>query len=146
MAGVSLPTASKRAIDAQLNMVPFIDLLSVLISFLLMTSVWSQVARGMDVKSRASEAGTEVHEPAQELAVQIAASGYTVTRRDGTTRSTQGRDVVALGQILDAERALDPTNARIELRSDDGVEYEAIIEVMDVALERGLRDIAVGEN
>jgi len=45
MAGGGAPVPEggngKKSVDAQLNMVPFIDLLSVLISFLLMTSVWT---------------------------------------------------------------------------------------------------------
>lgn len=43
MAGGGAPVpeggSGKKSVDFQLNMVPFIDLLSVLISFLLMTSV-----------------------------------------------------------------------------------------------------------
>ena len=39
----------KKSVDFQLNLIPFIDLLSVLISFLLMTSVWTQVAK-IDVR------------------------------------------------------------------------------------------------
>ena len=39
----------KKSVDFQINMIPMIDLLSVLISFLLMTSVWTQIAK-IDVK------------------------------------------------------------------------------------------------
>ena len=50
MAGGGTTTSNepggRRSVDHALNMVPFIDLLSVLITFLLMTSVWSQVAKG----------------------------------------------------------------------------------------------------
>ena len=35
----------KKALDAELNLVPFIDLLCSLISFLLATAVWTQIAR-----------------------------------------------------------------------------------------------------
>ena len=34
----------KKALDATLNLVPFIDLLSCCISFLLITAVWTQIA------------------------------------------------------------------------------------------------------
>jgi biopolymer transport protein ExbD len=41
--GAPQPTSGsgKKSVDFQLNMIPFIDLLSVLISFLLMTFVWT---------------------------------------------------------------------------------------------------------
>jgi biopolymer transport protein ExbD len=35
----------KKSLDATLNLVPFIDLLSCLISFLLITAVWTQVSK-----------------------------------------------------------------------------------------------------
>ena len=53
MAGAA-PTPSghggKKALDAELNLVPFIDLLSCCISFLLITAVWTQIA-GLQVAS-----------------------------------------------------------------------------------------------
>jgi biopolymer transport protein ExbD len=36
---------ARRALDSELNMVPFIDLLMVTIAFLLVTAVWTQMAR-----------------------------------------------------------------------------------------------------
>ena len=40
----------KKALDAELNLVPFIDLLSCCIAFLLITAVWTQIA-GLQVAS-----------------------------------------------------------------------------------------------
>ena len=47
MAGVDVGGSSgkKRAVDQEINMIPFIDLLMVTISFLLITAVWSSMAR-----------------------------------------------------------------------------------------------------
>jgi biopolymer transport protein ExbD len=47
MAGVDTGGArgSKRSVDQEINMIPFIDLLMVTISFLLITAVWSSLAR-----------------------------------------------------------------------------------------------------
>ena len=39
----------KKSVDFELNLVPFIDLMSAMISFLLITAVWTQVAK-IDVK------------------------------------------------------------------------------------------------
>src|SRR3954468_23063136 len=53
MAGASPhPSAKggKKALDAELNLVPFIDLLSCCISFLLITAVWTQIG-GLQVAS-----------------------------------------------------------------------------------------------
>ena len=48
MAGVDVGGGGgkgKRALDSEINMIPFIDLLMVTISFLLITAVWSHMAR-----------------------------------------------------------------------------------------------------
>ena len=47
MAGIDTSSGNgkRRAIDQEINMVPFIDLLMVTISFLLITAVWSSMAR-----------------------------------------------------------------------------------------------------
>src|SRR5947209_6753707 len=46
----------KKALDAEINLVPFIDLLSCCIAFLLITAVWSQVAT-LDVQTGGGEPG-----------------------------------------------------------------------------------------
>jgi biopolymer transport protein ExbD len=48
MAGVNVETGGhggRRAVDSEINMIPMIDLLMVTISFLLITAVWSHMAR-----------------------------------------------------------------------------------------------------
>src|SRR5579884_1000414 len=48
MAGVDVGGGGKgkrRALDSEINMIPFIDLLMVTISFLLITAVWSHMSR-----------------------------------------------------------------------------------------------------
>ena len=47
MGGVSVGGGGggRRSLDSEINMIPFIDLLMVTISFLLITAVWSQMAR-----------------------------------------------------------------------------------------------------
>ena len=47
MAGVDVGGGSsgkRRTLDSEINMIPFIDLLMVTISFLLITAVWSHMA------------------------------------------------------------------------------------------------------
>ena len=48
MAGAApTPTGAggRKGVDYDLNLIPFIDLFSVLVSFLLITAVWTQIAR-----------------------------------------------------------------------------------------------------
>src|SRR5438105_14523806 len=67
----------KKALDAEINLVPFIDLLSCCISFLLITAVWTQIA-GLQV---ASSGGPPEPQQRQEqtidLKLLLTEKGYT---------------------------------------------------------------------
>ncbi len=152
MAGTSTPTPSrsggKRTVDAQLTMVPFIDLLSVLIVFLLMASVWSHVAR-LDTRATplAPTNPIDVPPPPPALTVHIRASGYAVARAEATpqeiARAADGYDREALGRVLASERARVPDGVELIVKCDDLVPYEEMVGVMDVAVAQGLSRISI---
>ena len=57
-AGPMMPSSGgRRSLDAEINLVPFIDLLSVCICFLLMTAVWVQLSTVQVKQSHGTEAG-----------------------------------------------------------------------------------------
>src|SRR3954465_5765257 len=91
MAGGSAHPAGdrgKKALDAELNLVPFIDLLSCCISFLLITAVWTQLAR-MDVTQKGQGAAGSTDEkppePTVTLTLFINADGYQFAKSTGET-------------------------------------------------------------
>src|SRR5688572_29259374 len=84
MAGVSVPggKGGKRAVDVEIPLVPFIDLLSSLISFLLMTAVWNQVSR-LELKNGSDSPEQQQQTPPpdekkMQLKVHIHEKGFTV--------------------------------------------------------------------
>src|SRR5438094_7015174 len=97
MAGGGAPVPSggggKKTVDFQVNLIPMIDLLSVLISFLLMTSVWTQVAK-IDVKQSPNLPNDDPTPPPPEeeklnLTVLIKGSGYTVTTKGAVVKEIE---------------------------------------------------------
>lgn len=50
-------SGGRKSLDAEINLVPFIDLLSVCICFLLMTAVWTQISTVQVKQSHGTEAG-----------------------------------------------------------------------------------------
>ncbi|MBY0371880.1 biopolymer transporter ExbD [bacterium] len=56
-AGPMPSSGGRRSLDAEINLVPFIDLLSVCICFLLMTAVWTQISTVQVKQSHGTEAG-----------------------------------------------------------------------------------------
>src|SRR3954466_12437328 len=57
----------KKPLDAELNLVPFIDLLSCCITFLLITAVWTQIA-GLQVSS---SGGPPEQQTRQEATIDV---------------------------------------------------------------------------
>lgn len=155
MAGGGAPVpeggSGKKSVDFQLNMVPFIDLLSVLIAFLLMTSVWTQVAK-IDVKQSPNQISDE---PQQEkpdeqklnLTVLIKSTGYSVMAKSAVVKDIEKKgdayDSTVLSEVLKQQRDLNPSNEELIVTCEDKIPYQEMITVMDIALEYKLTGISV---
>lgn len=155
MAGGGAPVpeggSGKKSVDFQLNMVPFIDLLSVLIAFLLMTSVWTQVAK-IDVKQSPNQISDE---PQQEkpdeqklnLTVLIKSTGYSVMAKSAVVKDIEKKgdayDSAVLSEVLKQQRDLNPSNEELIVTCEDKIPYQEMITVMDIALEYKLTGISV---
>ncbi len=151
--GGAMPEASsggKKNVDFQLNLIPMIDLLSVLISFLLMTAVWTQVAR-IDVKQTPNLPSDEPTPPPEEekinLTVLIKASGYTVSVKGAVVKEIERKgeayDSKALFEVLKGQAAEHPENHDVTVTSEDKVPYQELITVMDICLQHKLDGISV---
>jgi biopolymer transport protein ExbD len=150
--GGSLPETGgggKKSVDFQLNLIPFIDLLSVLISFLLMTAVWTQIAR-IEVRQTPNLPSDEPPEEQEEklnLTVLIKESGYTVSKQNAVVKEISKNgdmyDVEALSEILKQVVAEHPSNKEVTVTSEDQIPYQELISVMDLCLDYELDGIAV---
>src|SRR3954468_18778006 len=108
--GASLPqSGSRRGLDAELNLVPFIDLLCALISFLLMTAVWMQVST-LELR-QGSEAAEAVNTPAVELRLQVLDRGIVLLENDAVAAV-----IPCLGDVCSRQvTAPDPSGAPRQL-------------------------------
>lgn len=150
--GAPQPTSSggKKSVDFQVNLIPMIDLLSVLITFLLMTSVWTQIAK-IDVKQSPNLPSDEPTPPPEDeklnLTVLIKASGYTVTKKGAVVKEIEKKgddyDATTLSEILKQVRAEHPENEDVQVTSEDKVPYKELITVMDLCLKHKLTGISV---
>jgi biopolymer transport protein ExbD len=148
MGGATLSTPKRgRALDAAINVVPFIDLLSCCISFLIITATTLQLSR-LHAKPGADAAGAEIEPvpapPALEVA--IAADGY-LCSRDGDVRAIPRRagdfDLVALADALGAYKRARPDDDRVRLRAADSVAYREVIRAMDTAVAQRFESIGL---
>jgi biopolymer transport protein ExbD len=139
----------KKAVDFQLNLIPFIDLLSVLISFLLMTSVWTQTAR-IEVRQSPNLPSDEPPEQEEEklnLTVIIKGTGYTVQKKNAVVKEIEKQgedyDTETLTEVLKQVVAEHPSNNEVTVTSEDKVPYQELISVMDLCLDFELDAISV---
>jgi biopolymer transport protein ExbD len=152
--GGSMPApgggGGKKSVDFQLNLIPCIDLLSVLISFLLMTAVWTQIAK-IDVKQTPNLPSDEPTPPPEEeklaLTVLIKSSGYTVSKKGAVVKEIEKKgdeyDHATLAEVLKQVAAEHPENHDVTVTSEDRVPYQELITVMDECLQHKLEGISV---
>ena len=79
MGGASIPGAGgKRSVDVDINLVPFIDMMSCLLSFLMLTVVWNRLAK-IDIDSplpKASTTPSEPKDPPKDIALFVDHDGF----------------------------------------------------------------------
>ena len=141
----------KKPVDAAINLVPFIDLLSCCISFLLITAVWTQLAR-MDVQQKGpGAAGADPQEKPPEnqvtLTVFVDKDGYIFQRSTGESVTIPLKDndydYVKLSETVQKAKADLPDKTDSNIKSDDEILYAKIIHTMDVVLTAGFHDVAL---
>lgn len=153
--GMDLGTGGKggkKALDAQINLVPFIDLMAVTISFLIMTAVWTQIGR-LQVSSSGQAAGDEAEKTDEdlqpitllltekELRVTVGTVNYDpipVVRNKGGQL-----DLVKLDERLKEIKTQNEKQAAITVQSEDAVKYEDLVRVIDECIGVGLPNVAV---
>src|SRR5438445_12494175 len=90
MAGVSIPDGGKggkKTLDVSIPLVPFIDLLCSLIAFLLMTAVWTQIARlelkqGNAAPPETPPQATPTPPQTIDLRVEVHEKGFTIVENN----------------------------------------------------------------
>ena len=145
----------KKALDAVINVVPAIDLLSCCITFLLYTAVWTQISR-----LQVQQLGTGAPEPTtaeqkQTILVTLAMGerGFNVSTTAGTSvdiptlgRDAEGKirfDLKALGDSLRQLKGNYPDAAAITVQAEDTVSYGDLVQVIDSAIGVGLVAVTV---
>jgi biopolymer transport protein ExbD len=142
---------SGRRTSLELNLVPFIDLMSVLITFLLITAVWTQVSMiqiGSSLYSKKSGDQTVPLTPDVDkvLRVDIRQDGYFVTvGKEQKLIARQGEvfDSAALLDLLQKAKLMFPDKVDAMVAMDDNLPFEKLITGMDIILKAGFPKISV---
>ncbi|MFZ5471303.1 MAG: ExbD/TolR family protein [Myxococcota bacterium] len=135
----------KKSLDATINLVPFIDLMAVTISFLIMTAVWTQVGR-LEVSQAGAgptEAPTEPTSPPITLVMSAA----------GLRLLVGGAEHGVIPMVRDAHGRLDLALLRAKLKglegttitiqAEDSVRYEDLVRVIDECAGSGFPAVSI---
>lgn len=143
---------SGRSANTELNLVPFIDLMSVLITFLLITAVWSQVSMiqlGSSIEGKKSENQEPMDPPPDAdvvLRVDAREEGFRVVMETETqTIPKKGTeyDGVALKAMLAKFKEKYPDKTDAKLSVQEQLPYEVLITGMDALLQSGFPQITI---
>lgn len=150
MAHIETGGGKGRKVSLELNIVPFIDLMSVLVTFLLITAVWSQVSMiqiGSSIYGKKDERQNPLP-PAVDvvLKLDVHSKGYVLTVAKQTINlplvNSEYDDVGLVAQLEKAKR-LYPTKIDGSIAMSDDLPYERLIKGMDGYLKAGFPQISV---
>ncbi len=143
--------SGKRSTDIELNLVPFIDLMSTCISFLLITAVWTQVSMiqiGSSIYGKKTATG-QVEEPKREqinLKIDVTHSGYVVNlgrQSFSIPRVNSEYDQPGLISELKEIKGKYPEKIDGIITLLDDIKYDELIKGMDSMMIAGFPEIAI---
>ncbi len=135
-----------RDINTELNLVPVIDLMSVLITFLLITAVWTQVSMIQLGASFASPRDPEqkvIKPPPLEdvvLKLEIRKTGYVLfVGKDvrPIPKINNNYDDESLEADLKKVKQLYPDKGGVKMAIENEIMYEVVVGAMDTGLRAG---------
>lgn len=138
----------KKSVNADLNLVPYIDLLTCMVAFLLITAVWSQLARLEAHQKGQGQAGETETPPEKQLklVVVVNSEGFNVVAdQDQQPIPKKGTeyDYEKLGTELKKLKDSHPDKTDIQIASEDQIKFEVLVRTMDTALTARYPDLSL---
>src|SRR5690349_16721275 len=120
--------------EPPINLVPMIDILTVLVLYLLVGTIFRQFTILQLNLPGPSQAVPAEQRPPLDLKVVLRAQRLEVHDRNGTVRvldNAQTYDTVALGTLLAEVKRLNPHEDTVTLLLEPDIKYDALVQVMD---------------
>jgi biopolymer transport protein ExbD len=158
--GAALGTGDKKSVNVELNIVPFIDLMSCLTAFLLVTAVWVNIAQ-LDLKPKGkSRDPSQIKEDEEKVVLSILIQPekiWLVQSRVGTQQSIErtgdpasywGEFEASLADLKKGAFFIDRSDLELAAEStgtdaQQQVIYQDLIWAMDLAKKTGFTDIGL---
>lgn len=153
--GAAIDTGGdKKSVDVHLNIVPFIDLMSCLTAFLLVTAVWSNLAqisiKPKGIAKQAKETLQEEEQVRASILIQENTIWVGLSRINSFNQvPKEGEEYnwTALFDLLKEHKDSSYFTDRedIEIAADENIPYQAIISTMDTAIAAGFIDVGLAD-
>lgn len=157
--GAALGTGDgKKSVNVELNLVPFIDLMSCLTAFLLATAVWSKFAQ-INIQPKGKSRDTSaVVDPDEKLVLSVLIQSDKIYV--GVSRIDQFQEIPKKGDSHDWEKFTttiadhkkssnfaDRTDLEIAAESSATgvVKYDDVVRAMDIAVQAGFLDVGLSD-
>lgn len=137
----------KKPLSAELNLVPYIDLLTCMVAFLLITAVWTQLAR-LQVQQRGQgEAGSSAVVDKLRIAVAVHDGGFNLgvgsEQKPIPLRPDGALDYARLEDELRAVKRGHPDETDVQILSSDAIVYGALVKTMDAVMSAGFPAVSL---
>lgn len=136
--------------DAAINLVPYIDLLMTIMTFLMMTAVWTQIAMLQVQNSSGNNAEPEEEEDKDKpkpIIVMLTEGAIKVQEEGGELQEFPQRgenpDFEGTKAALDALKKQRPDRIEVKVQAEDGVPYTSIASIIDTCTGLSLTGITL---
>lgn len=142
-----ISSESSEKLNVELNLVPFIDLLSTLVLFLLVTAVWIQVsALPVGTESAGGKRDTSSATPAvvpSLIAIRVGGGQLSVRWTENAAAQTfESSDAESFKAKLLSLQATQK-DAVVSVGGEDTVEYGGVIAAIDMAKNAGFKSVGL---
>lgn len=144
-------SGGKKSTNAEISLIPFIDLLLVCVMFLLVTAVWNELAR---INANQQQPGKKSEDQPKDeekvkLILQVQNSGYVLASTAGDRteipKSGEQFDMEELRNKLQERKRLEPNRTDLIVAPEDGVKYRSVVSTMDVVVGEGFPDMSLSD-
>jgi biopolymer transport protein TolR len=142
----------KKALDAVINVVPAIDLLSCCISFLLMTAVWTQISKLQVQQSAGPGPGDPPKDPPVVINLTMTDRGFMLSvgtnqmEIAATGKTAEGGAVYNMKELetkLTEVKKQFPETSALTLAAEDAVIYQDLVRVIDTCIGAQFQNVSV---
>lgn len=140
----------KKSLDANINLVPYIDMLMTIMTFLMMTAVWTQIAM-LEVQNASGGPDQQQEEPdpnAPKPVMILVGKEQVVVQEEGAEprpfpATADGYDFNGIN--IELKRLKDARQDRqvVKIQSEDGVKYEHITKLIDLSTGNEMKQLTL---